>query len=209
MRWCSNDRHTHLQAHQKGRGMASRSIASQNDTGEHLSSRRPAKIGQLLPGRVPLKTRRTMSGASNTALPTAPVNPYDRLKAKPVKSRAGVSSNGKVQPAGGHPDVQRLHQPDTLLRCHLCPKVQGTFLAVRAHIRTNHKGQHLQCKCNERGLQTESPSLLQQHQIRARIADIAKATEPGSAGAAIPTATDGDITTGPTDRFEKNSLHLG
>ena len=97
------------------------SIGGQNNTGEHLSSKRPAKIEQLLLGRVPLKTRRTTSGASSTAPPTASVNPCNRPRAKSVKSRAEVSSNGEVQATDRRPDVQRLDQPDTLLRCHLCP----------------------------------------------------------------------------------------
>ena len=97
----------------------------------------------------------------------------------------------------------------TLLRCHLCPEVQGTFLAVKAHIKTNHGGQPLQFECNERGLQTKGPSLLQRHQIKAHIADITKTTELGSAGAAIPTATDGKDMTGQTERFKKNMPHEG
>jgi hypothetical protein len=97
------------------------SIGGQNNTGEHLSSKRPAKIKQLLLGRVPLKTRRTTSEASSTAPPTASVNPCNRPRAKSVKSRAEVSSNGEVQATDRRPDVQHLDQPDTLLRCHLCP----------------------------------------------------------------------------------------
>ena len=103
----------------------SRSIGGQNNTGEHLSSKQPAKIEQPSLGRVPLKIRCKTSGASSTAPPTASVNPYDHPKARLVKSRAEVSSNGKVQSADGHPDVQRLDQPDTLLRCHLCPKYRA------------------------------------------------------------------------------------
>ena len=92
---------------------------------------------------------------------------------------------------------------------HLCPEVQGTFLDIRAHIRKNHGGQPLQFECNERGLQTKCPSLPQQRQIRAHIADIAKTCKPDSAGAAIPTATNGNTTTGPTERFKKQSPHEG
>ena len=70
-------------------------------------------------------------------------------------------------------------------------------------------GQLLRFECNECGLQTESPSLLQKHQIRAHIADTVKTAEPSSVGSAIPTATDGKAMTGPTERFKKHSPHEG
>jgi hypothetical protein len=141
-----------------------------------------------------------MSGASSTAPPTASVNPYDRPKAKLAKSRAEVSSNGKIQSTDGRPNVQSLDQPETLLRCHLCPEVQGTFLAVRAHIKEHHGGQPLRFECNECGLQKESPSLLRLHQIRDHIANATKTAKPGNAEAARPAATGSKAITGPTEK---------
>ena len=75
--------------------------------------------------------------------PTASANPCGRPKLKLERKRAEVGSNNEVQAADGRPDVQRLDQPGTLLRCHICPKMQGTFLPVRTHIRQNHRGQSL------------------------------------------------------------------
>ena len=123
------------------------------------------------------------------------------------KSKAEASSNGTIQSADRCHNVQSLDQPETLLRCHLSPEVQGTFLAVRAHIMEHHGGQPLRFECNECGLQTESPSLLRLHQIRNHTANTAKTAKPGNAEAARPAATGGKAMTGPTERFKKRLLH--
>ena len=75
------------------------SIEGQNSTGVCFPPGRPTKDEHPSLDQDPIKVRRTTSEASNTATPTASVNPYGHPKAKSGKSKAAANLDNMIQSA--------------------------------------------------------------------------------------------------------------
>ena len=93
-----------------------------------------------------------------------------------------------IQSANELRNAQGMDQPETLLGCHFRLKAQGPLLPIRAHVVEHHKEQPPQPGCNERGLQTGDPPLLQLRHIRNHID--------------APAATDDTAVSGMAEEFE-------
>ena len=157
-------------------------IGGQN-TGEHLSSKRPARLEQPPLRRVPLKNRCTTSGASSTAPPTASVYPRNHPRAKLAKSKPEVNPGSQIKAANTRLDVQlhgmQLDWPHTFWKCAFCPEERSTLL--ESHIGESHEGQLFRFECGKCNFQAEGPRLLRKHQVEAHKTDIVWTAKPAAA----------------------------
>ena len=86
----------------------------------------PAELRRIPAEQAPIGNQYTMDRTPRTATPAMSTSPRDHLSLKPDGKRTEIMLE-KTQVAEAHPS----DQPD-LLRCHICPEIQGTFPSCNA-----------------------------------------------------------------------------